>query len=110
MEEASAGMLFLAGGGVVRVVVRGVVRVVGVDSAADFFAVFGGVSCFGVSSGLLPMMALSTLSNKSEAAEVVGLRAESSKVSNSAFGPGSVPDDRLLLRYFTRSSDGHLDE
>ena len=104
VEEASSGTVFLAaddGGGVV-VERGGSAGGCGV-SASDFFG-------FGASLGLFPVtaMALSTFSSKSDEV-VVPETDESPKVSNSALGPGSLSDD-LLLRYFTPSSDDHLDE
>jgi hypothetical protein len=81
MEEASAGMLFLAGGGDAERVV------------------------------LVLVVLLGTSKGPSEGVEVVVGRAGpgSSKVSNSAFGAGRFLDDRRLP-YSPRSLDDHLDE
>ena len=104
MEEASSGTLLLAAdaagsGGVVE---RD-------DSAGGCGVSASGLFGSGAFLVLFPvLMALSTFSSKSDEV-VVPERDESPKVSNSALGPGSLLDD-LLLRYFTPSSDDHLDE
>ena len=103
VEEASSGTVFLADNDRSGVVVErgGSAGGCGI-SASDLFG-----SGF---SGLFPVtaMALSTFSSKSDEV-VVPETDESPKVSNSALGPGIISDD-LLLRYFTPSSDDHLDE
>ena len=119
MEEASAGMLFLAGGGDAERVVRVLVLVV-VDSAAGSFAVFSlcAISLVLLLLLLLLLLAvmaffilLGTSKEPSEGVEVVVVRAGpgSLKVSNSAFGAGRFLDDRRLP-YSPRSPDDHLDE
>ena len=108
MEEASAGMLFLAGGGDAE---RVVLVLVVVDSAAGSFAVFAFCAISLVLLLLLAVMAFSVFLGTSEGVEVVVVRAGpgSSRVSNSAFGAGRFLDDRRLP-YSPRSLDDHLDE
>ena len=102
VEEASSGTLLLAaddgsgGGGVVK---RG-----GSVGGCGFSS----SDLFGSGFVLFPVIAFSTFSIKSDEV-VVPETDESPKVSNSALGPGSLSDDRLL-RYFTPLSDDHLDE
>ena len=112
MEEASAGMLVLAGGGDAE---RAVLVLVVVDSAAGSgFAVF---AFCGISIVLLLLLLavlaffilLGTSKGPSEGGEVVVVWAGPSKVSNSAFGAGRFLDDRRLP-YSPRSLDDHLDE
>ena len=113
MEEASAGMLVLAGGGGAERAV--LVALVVVDSAAGSgFAVF---AFCGISIVLLLLLLavlaffilLGTSKGPSEGGEVVVVWAGPSKVSNSAFGAGRFLDDRRLP-YSPRSLDDHLDE
>lgn len=113
MEEASAGMLVLAGGGDAE---RAVLVLVVVDSAAGSgFAVFAfcGISIVLLLLLLLAVVAffilLGTSKGLSEGGEVVVVWAGPSKVSNSAFGAGRFLDDRRLP-YSPRSLDDHLDE
>ena len=113
MEEASAGMLVLAGGGDAE---RAVLVLVVVDSAAGSgFAVFAfcGISIVLLLLLLLAVVAffilLGTSEGPSEGGEVVVVWAGPSKVSNSAFGAGRFLDDRRLP-YSPRSLDDHLDE
>ena len=106
VEEASSGTLLLAadadadaGGGVVE---RG-------DSAGGCGVSASGLFGSGAFLVLFPvLMALSTFSSKSDEV-VVPETDESSKVLNSALGPGILSDD-LFLRFVTPSSDDHLDE
>ena len=99
MEGASSGTWFLdAAVGVVRF--DGSAAGCGV-SASLFLGSFAFLVLF-------PMKALSTFSSKSEEV-VVSETDESPKESNSALGPGRL-SDVFLLRFFTRSSDDHLDE
>ena len=104
VEEASSGTVFLSAddGGAVVGKRGGSVGGCGV-SASDLFG-------SGASLGLFPVtaMALSTFSSKSDEV-IVPETDESSKVSNSALGPGILSDD-LFLRFVTPSSDDHLDE
>lgn len=114
MEEASAGMLVLAGGGDAE---RVVLVLVVVDSAAGSgFAVFAFCGISIVLLLLLLLLAvmaffilLGTSKGPSEGGEVVVVWAGPSKVSNSAFGAGRFLDDRRLP-YSPRSLDDHLDE
>lgn len=115
MEEASAGMLVLAGGGDAERAV--LVALVVVDSAAgSSFAVFAFCGISIVLLLLLLLLAvvaffilLGTSKGPSEGGEVVVVWAGPSKVSNSAFGAGRFLDDRRLP-YSPRSLDDHLDE
>jgi len=113
MEEASAGMLVLAGSGDAE---RAVLVLVVVDSAAGSgFAVFAfcGISIVLLLLLLLEVVAffilLGTSKGPSEGGEVVVVWAGPSKVLNSAFGAGRFLDDRRLP-YSPRSLDDHLDE
>lgn len=98
VEGASSGTWFLDAA-------VGVVRFGGSAAGCGVASLFLGSCAFLV---LFPMKALSTFSSKSEEV-VVSETDESPKESNSALGPGRL-SDVFLLRFFTRSSDDHLDE
>ena len=107
VEEASSGTLLLAADADAAAAAGGVVE--RDDSAGGCGVSVSGLFGSGALFVLFPvLMALSTFSSKSDEV-VVPETDESPKVSNSALGPGSLSDD-LLLRYFTPSSDDHLDE
>jgi len=102
MEEASAGTVVLDADGVVVCDVVLLPLLVVVGSATGCGVAVSALVGSCVSSVLLPPMALSTFSSKSDELEAVegsvaeGRLSRSPKVPNSAFGPGSFPDDRLL--------------
>eukprot|EP01083_Nonionella_stella_P185871 679015_1 len=105
MEEASAGMLVLAGGGgAERAVLVALVDLVVDSEAGSGFAVFAfcGISIVLLLLQLLLLAVLAffillgTSKGPSEGGEVVVVWAGPSKVSNSAFGAGRFLDDRRL--------------